>query len=144
MTRSLGIEEQFYFILPFILLLASRRRWSAKTVIWTLSLLSLVASIILTPVNVKNAFYLLHTRARELGAGVLLALYLPQPVGGKAANSLTLSGLLLLILPAMLLEKGNSFPGFSLAAGTGRGAAAGGARLHQPLAAGKPPNALYR
>ncbi|MGQ3903994.1 acyltransferase family protein [Mixta calida] len=112
MTWSLGIEEQFYFILPFILLLASRRRWSAKTVIWTLSLLSLVASIILTPVNVKNAFYLLHTRAWELGAGVLLALYLPQPVGGKAANSLTLSGLLLLILPAMLLEKGNSFPGF--------------------------------
>ena len=30
MTWSLGIEEQFYFILPFILLLASRRRWSAK------------------------------------------------------------------------------------------------------------------
>ncbi|WP_275553544.1 acyltransferase family protein [Mixta sp. Marseille-Q2659] len=112
MTWSLGIEEQFYFILPIILLLASRFKWSARRVIWLLTLLSLCASIVLTPLNVKTAFYLLHTRAWELGAGILLALYQPQPLSGKGANSLTLAGLLLLLLPAIMLEKDDVFPGW--------------------------------
>lgn len=72
MTWSLGIEEQFYIVLPFILLLAVRLRRTMTGVVLLLSLLSLAGCLWLTPLSSTQAFYLLPTRAWELGAGVLL------------------------------------------------------------------------
>lgn len=112
MTWSLGIEEQFYFVLPALMIIAHRLRFSLKAVIVTLSLASLVAGIIITPINGNSAFYLLHTRAWELGAGVLLALWRNQPVTGSKGVPLTLAGLLLILLPVFFLDKESAFPGF--------------------------------
>jgi peptidoglycan/LPS O-acetylase OafA/YrhL len=69
---SLGIEEQFYLIIPAMLWLGSSG--SAASVRWVarLGTLSLLATIVLS--NVDGAsFYLLHTRFWELAAGVVLA-----------------------------------------------------------------------
>lgn len=112
MTWSLGIEEQFYFVLPALMIFARRIRFSVKAVMVTLSLASLIASIIITPINGNSAFYLLHTRAWELGAGVLLALYRSQPVTGSKGIPLTLAGLLLILIPVFFLDKESVFPGF--------------------------------
>lgn len=112
MTWSLGIEEQFYFVLPALMIITHRLRFSLKAVIVTLSLASLVAGIIITPINGNSAFYLLHTRAWELGAGVLLALWRNQPVTGSKGVPLTLAGLLLILLPVFFLDKESAFPGF--------------------------------
>ena len=75
---SLSVEEQFYVFFP--LLLAALHKWMPKhikTIIWTIFLLSFIASIFL--VNVKGsftqAFYGLPTRAWELMGGCLLAIY---------------------------------------------------------------------
>ncbi|MGH8318091.1 MAG: acyltransferase family protein [Steroidobacteraceae bacterium] len=66
---SLGIEEQFYLLIPVLLWLGSRgRSASARWVVW----LS-VASLIWTVLRPEPSFYLLDTRFWELGAGVLLA-----------------------------------------------------------------------
>ncbi len=112
MTWSLGIEEQFYIVLPFILLLAVRLRKSMVSVVLTISLVSLVACIWLTSVDSTQAFYLLPTRAWELGAGVLLALWRPQPVTGRAASLMNLLGWLLILASSVLISSDDRFPGW--------------------------------
>jgi peptidoglycan/LPS O-acetylase OafA/YrhL len=70
---SLGIEEQFYLLVPAMLWLGTRGtagsiRWVAR-----LGALSLLSTIILSDFDYVGSFYLLHTRFWELAAGVLLA-----------------------------------------------------------------------
>ena len=70
---SLGIEEQFYLLVPALLWLGTDGprgsiRWVAR-----LSALSLLATIILSVPDYTASFFLLHTRFWELGAGVVLA-----------------------------------------------------------------------
>ena len=112
MTWSLGIEEQFYIVLPFILLLAVRLKRSMGSVVLILSVISLVACIGITSFATTHAFYLLPTRAWELGAGVLLALWKPQPLTGRAASLLNLLGWLMIIAASLLLNSQSQFPGW--------------------------------
>ncbi|WP_239952783.1 acyltransferase family protein [Pantoea sp. Z09] len=112
MSWSLGIEEQFYVALPFVLLLAAWLRRSMAGLVLLLSLLSLAGCIWLTPQNSSQAFYLLPTRAWELGAGVMLALWKPQPLSGRWANLFTLAGLALTAYCALTLNKSDAFPGY--------------------------------
>lgn len=65
---SLGVEEQFYLLVPLLLWLGSRgRHGSVRWVVW-LSVLSLL----ITVGRGVPSFYLLDTRFWELGAGVTL------------------------------------------------------------------------
>jgi peptidoglycan/LPS O-acetylase OafA/YrhL len=70
---SLGIEEQFYLLVPAMLWLGSKG--SAASVRWVarLGALSLLATIVLSHFDYSGSFYLLHTRFWELAAGVVLA-----------------------------------------------------------------------
>jgi peptidoglycan/LPS O-acetylase OafA/YrhL len=70
---SLGIEEQFYLLVPAMLWLGTKGsvgsiRWVAR-----LGALSLLATILLSSFDYVASFYLLHTRFWELGTGVVLA-----------------------------------------------------------------------
>ena len=70
---SLGIEEQFYLLVPAMLWLGSKGsegsvRWVAR-----LGVLSLLATMALSNFDYAGSFYLLHTRFWELAAGVILA-----------------------------------------------------------------------
>jgi peptidoglycan/LPS O-acetylase OafA/YrhL len=70
---SLGIEEQFYLLVPALLWIGTRGtagsiRWVAR-----LGVLSLLATILLGNSDYASSFYLLHTRFWELAAGVALA-----------------------------------------------------------------------
>jgi len=111
-TWSLGIEVQFYIALPIIMLLAARARLPMFVAVALLSLLSLASCIWLTPQESSQAFYLLPTRGWELGAGVLLALWKPKPVGGGWASLFTLAGLALIAFCALKLNKSDAFPGY--------------------------------
>jgi peptidoglycan/LPS O-acetylase OafA/YrhL len=91
---SLGIEEQFYLIVPALLWLGSVG--SAASVRWVarVGALSLLAAITLSNFDFAASFYLLHTRFWELAAGVLLAqtelrLYAGRP---SADNRLAFAG----------------------------------------------------
>jgi peptidoglycan/LPS O-acetylase OafA/YrhL len=70
---SLGIEEQFYLIVPCLLWMSSSR--SAASVRWVtrLGIVSLLATMVLSNRHFVASFYLLHTRFWELAAGVVLA-----------------------------------------------------------------------
>ena len=75
MTWSLGIEEQFYLFLPPLLLLLNRIGARVTLpAIAIITILSFALSATLTRSFPGEAFYLLPTRAWELGIGVLLAL----------------------------------------------------------------------
>ena len=85
---SLGVEEQFYILAPLLIVLLVRR-WprAALPVFVGLTLLSLVANILALLVDGNtSAFFLLPTRAWELGFGAVLAL-IPPNVGLSTASS---------------------------------------------------------
>ena len=96
---SLGVEEQFYIFFPLILALISRYwRKGAFMTVTVLTVSSLFADVELrlhggfTP-----AFFLLPTRAWELGIGAMLALAPPRAmIGGLLLEAVSGAGALLL------------------------------------------------
>ena len=72
-TWSLAIEEQFYFIYPFIFLLFSK--FSKKTLLIVLALLTIISIFIfLAPFEQYYKFYLLPFRFFELSIGGIFAI----------------------------------------------------------------------
>lgn len=75
---SLAVEEQFYLVWPLIMVAAAGaalgRRKRIGVILFTICGVSLAACIVLTHIDQPWAFFGLHTRAWELGAGALLAL----------------------------------------------------------------------
>lgn len=111
---SLGIEEQFYLLVPVLLWLGSRgRRVSARWVAWPA-----MASLIWNELRAVPSFYLLDTRFWELGAGVLLgylALIAPDRLHTQArgvkervvqSRECLLAGLLLIFAAVLRLVSG--------------------------------------
>lgn len=97
---SLGIEEQFYILLPLILMVTLRRsRKLAFSLIAAGIAVSLIINIsALLFSKALPAFYLLPARAWELGAGALMALAPHRSLGNRAAGPLALAGLTLIVL----------------------------------------------
>lgn len=115
MTWSLGVEEQFYLVLPFVLL--ALRPFSARIQLFAiagLTLASLAVSIVMTARFPNAAFYLLPSRGWELGAGVLLAVWQAQGRHGLSATAAeAVSGFGLAAITASLLvfDEKTPFPG---------------------------------
>lgn len=114
---SLSVEEQFYFVWPLALLLMFKlKSTSARIAVATVLL---VASFILAEIGVKNewssAYFLLPSRAGELIIGALLAFWLAKrkPVDHASvfANLLSIAGILMVLVPAFVLDKVSDFPG---------------------------------
>jgi peptidoglycan/LPS O-acetylase OafA/YrhL len=114
---SLGVEEQFYVIYPAFLLMAHRiaARRGPRTAAYVVlaTAVSLGLSVVLTPGHPTAAFYLLPTRAWELGAGAMLA-FAGRRFGGARpvlANGAGLLGLALIAGSALLFQSTVEFPG---------------------------------
>jgi peptidoglycan/LPS O-acetylase OafA/YrhL len=107
---SLGVEEQYYIIFPLLVVLCVRwRRRAMLPLTFVLVLLSLAANILAIRIGAAApAFFLLPTRAWELGAGALLAL----APAGKVVSPWVRRGLGL--LAAVLLFGGLCFKEASL------------------------------
>lgn len=119
---SLALEEQFYLVWPFLLLLLgfrarSRRNRLLRTGagVALVVVASFVGAVHLTAVRQPSAFFLLPPRAWELGAGALLALALRLGlrVGRRSALLLGVVGALAVTLPAVSYGAGTRFPGWS-------------------------------
>jgi len=72
-TWSLGIEEQFYLLIPIVLIALRPRK--IAFVVGLLSIASFIIALMCTSSNPNFAFYSLMTRFWELGVGVLLAIF---------------------------------------------------------------------
>ncbi|MCK0168494.1 acyltransferase [Jannaschia sp. S6380] len=115
-TWSLAIEEQFYLFVPLVLMALARL--GRRPVFWIggLTLASFVLSALTTATVPTAAYYLLPWRAWELGVGALLALGLVPAFGGRALREgAALLGLVMILLAAVILDKGTAFPGVAAA-----------------------------
>ena len=116
MTWSLGIEEQFYAVIPLLLVLLVRIRRSASLpVILGLSALSFLFSWIALGLYPSLVFYMLPARAWELGAGVALAIAEQDRsrdlLSAPAQEVLSLLAFVLIVAPLLVLNSTSSFPG---------------------------------
>lgn len=75
---SLGVEEQFYFIFPILLIMLTKHR--LISVLGMVFVSSLALSGYLSLQKPTFSFYMLPTRCWELGIGATLALYPPPPL----------------------------------------------------------------
>ena len=74
-TWSLAVEEQFYLFFPLMLVFFSRRKLATSTVVvLAISIASFSLAIYASKTEPAAGFYLIPTRAWELGVGAMLVL----------------------------------------------------------------------
>lgn len=109
-TWSLAVEEQYYVVFPILLMLLHRAGPRIRFVVLLLAALVSFALAVYGAIAFPNAaFYLPHTRAWELLAGSLCALFLlhrQQP----ANETLSLLGLAGVLAGVFLYDDGTPFP----------------------------------
>jgi peptidoglycan/LPS O-acetylase OafA/YrhL len=115
-TWSLAVEEQFYLLIPVVLLLFARRNRlrPAFFLLGAASILSFGLSVYGAQ-HAPAAYYLLPHRAWELLAGALLA-RLPaswQMAWPRGRNVAGVIGLVAIAIPCFLYDKGTRFPGIA-------------------------------
>lgn len=117
-TWSLGIEEQFYVLFPIVLMFAWHLGRKRIVVLLTImALLSLALAEYAISRKPAATFFLLPTRAWELGMGSLIAFYLEGKERGKFPpvlhQILSLVGLGLIAVGILIFSKETPFPGLS-------------------------------
>lgn len=115
-TWSLAVEEQYYIVIPFVVMFFFRRGLKHLAVAF---LLILVSSLVLSQwasVNYPSfSYFFILTRSWELVVGGLVAIFLRSSRMNKFAvanGALTLLGLSMIGLSLFLIDEGTVFPGF--------------------------------
>ncbi|ATE53515.1 acyltransferase family protein [Actinosynnema pretiosum] len=147
---SLSVEEQFYLVIPLVLILAglrgARPGRNAFVAVLAITVASLAFSVLYTPLDHTAAYFITPTRMWELGIGGLLAIGLPRLALSRAARLASgWLGLAAVLAAAFLFTTAMQFPGWIallpvlgtaalLAAGSGMGDGGVSALLaRQPL-----------
>lgn len=115
---SLGVEEQFYLIIPaLILLLWTINRNRLLVILLALLAVSFVLSVILVVRgNEQFAFFMLPTRAWEMLAGAIVCqLPMPRNISPRGRPIMACVGLGLILLPYIFLNDKTPFPGLAAA-----------------------------
>ncbi|WP_324827109.1 acyltransferase family protein [Qipengyuania zhejiangensis] len=114
-TWSLAVEEQFYIFFPPLLYLVMRyARKRVLAVLLGIVVVSLVASVAITQIKQPFAFYLIVTRAWELGVGALLAIAMRKGVFRWNNNpALAWLGMAMIAAAIFLFDKQTPFPGWA-------------------------------
>jgi peptidoglycan/LPS O-acetylase OafA/YrhL len=111
-TWSLAVEEQFYFLLPVLMLFLFRRRAFLKT-LYALLAVSFAFSVWQTGSAPQKAFFLPYSRIWELLAGVLLALdWRNIALKPSAARAVATAGSAMIVASYFIFDRHTPFPGF--------------------------------
>lgn len=110
-TWSLGLEEQYYLVVPFVILLSYRH--SKRNPAWAIgliSLLSFAACFWALPRYPAANFYLLPTRAWELGIGGLAVIYARRQAVTPSSGKLAIAGIVAIVACVVLLPSETPTP----------------------------------
>lgn len=110
---SLGIEEQFYLVWPFILGLGFRFGARLLWLVTALAIASFAANLLLIESHPSATFYLPFTRAWELLVGAMLALSPLRPRNNLLLNLCSLAGLGLVAIAVLQFTQSTQFPGWA-------------------------------
>lgn len=126
MTWSLGVEEQFYLVIPLLMVLLARvrRSWVLPSIL-AICVGSFIYAVLALAKYPSAVFYLLPSRAWELGVGVALAVFelersqsakseperTRQRLRGPIAEAVAFAGLAAIVLPFALYSRATPFPG---------------------------------
>lgn len=115
MTWSLGVEEQFYFLAPLLLLALTR--FERKHRFWLMAAVILLCFAIAAIGTIRvphSAWFLTPFRAWELFSGVVLGMahtHYPTTFSARADNLKSATGVVLITLCALFYDAHTSFPG---------------------------------
>ena len=113
-TWSLAVEEQYYFLFPLVLLIFAKHHRFLLILCLATTLLSLALSEFATRHYTWAGYYLLPSRAWQLLAGALLAIYPVRLIQNNVIqNVLAILSLALIAIPAFFLNKNTPFPGLA-------------------------------
>ena len=114
---SIGVEEQFYLLVPLLLGIAWKlgKRRGILITLATIAFGSTIAAALLTPAEPIWAYYLLPTRAYGLAAGGLLALLETRMNASNALRRIPLApiGLAIIVALTLLLPGEEGYPGLA-------------------------------
>lgn len=115
-TWSLAVEEQFYLLWPLFLLWTCN--WKRRDLFIALFLIVAVSfslNLVAIKISPKSSFFLLPTRAWELGVGGMSAIFLERKVAvdvlDKYSVAIGWAGALLITLSLVLINSTMPFPG---------------------------------
>lgn len=110
-TWSLGVEEQFYFLWPLLLVLISRLpKFWFPTLILAGAFFSVAVAEGLVVEDRSSVFYLAHFRAFELAMGAAI-LWCPRTVKDWVADTCCTVGLLMMVLSFVMFNSDSYLPG---------------------------------
>lgn len=113
-TWSLAVEEQWYLVWPLLIgAIGAQRRGIMTGLISAIITLSLIYSIWLLPRDPSATFYLLPTRAWEMGLGAWLAASSVRCAPRILAEILSVIGILLIALSVRYYSDDIAFPGLA-------------------------------
>ncbi|MFZ4801707.1 MAG: acyltransferase family protein [Chlorobium sp.] len=113
-TWSLSVEEQFYIFFPWILVLINRFSKN-RYLPWLMGIgiVSFITSLFVCYYFPKINFYFFPARAWELIAGAILALGLPSVQNRLVRETLSFSGILMIMSSVIFYNEKINFPGYS-------------------------------
>lgn len=113
---SLSLEEQFYLLFPILLIASSRLSQPAiARALIVMIISSLLACILVSPMNARAAFYLLPFRAWELGIGALTAFVIAgisERTLVRWGPTLGVAGVMAVVASLFMINKDLVFPGY--------------------------------
>ena len=108
-TWSLGVEEQFYIFYPLALMVLFRVSRTAVPVgIALISGISLLLALWLRAAHPTFVFYMLPTRAWEIGSGALVATLRSGSLRPRVREPLALAALAAIIMPMVIFANDSS------------------------------------
>lgn len=132
-TWSLSVEEQFYVLLPLVLLASARVPAFLKWGLLGLAVASFVAALIFIERDAQAVFFMIWFRAWELLIGSLLAVWARPALGAGPRAVMGVGGLALIATAVWHYSSETKFPGATAVLPTVGAAAiiyAGGAGRH--------------